>query len=524
MLFDAKTGLFQLVFANTADDYYTASGIRTDFLSYLRMQLIDDDFRYLCFIDNTDLSKKLEYQLILTGGLTDDMIREEAPKKGFFPMWGKKGEPADSDSVNKCVIEADARQLRRYVRNLLAKMGTQKGYAVVCPLDIFAVCCEDPYVLGDFISRQRYPNRNIVILTGSVCAEDHDMMFEHLANTELPADAGLFRNDELFPNIREYIKSTWDRDHLPRLPKLIFTYEFLKNAFGERMKILNTLGFDTFRAMLRYLAVHNPALPMKYPSECYAALVYAWYESEQFRSKYPSLDLPENPLRENAIVADAVMQPRFYEIANHILKVEGAGEAPEDIPDAIIEAFSTGENGVTIRYDETMSGNRLPEIYYYLTVFRRKLKGHEDLLTEDEWRDIGRMLRFFGKPSYSLHIHQTLPHERCGDYRREIQSLYDSLKKELWNKWDETSVKLLFVMFKRCYEHAKEVFEDENNTCGQYEFKACINTIKYCMRQSLEYPNESIQAGFVYNQTKRVLCCKNPDTVRTYSVSEAKRR
>ena len=46
-MFDADAGFFNLLFANLEDDYYTEPCIKMNLLSFLRLKLIEDGFRYL---------------------------------------------------------------------------------------------------------------------------------------------------------------------------------------------------------------------------------------------------------------------------------------------------------------------------------------------------------------------------------------------------------------------------------------------------------------------------------------------
>ena len=522
-MFDSNSGFFYLVFANMTDDYYTSSFFKTDFLSYLRLRLIEDGFRYLCFVNKTPFGHQREYRLTLAGGLNISMIQQASANRGFFDNLFMRGNNRndvwDTQERNrKSCIEINLNTLREYMSNILNKMAEQRGIAVVCPLDIFSVCCEDEGIIKALTERQKKPNQNIMILTGSVNAAEHDAHFRRLAVQDARDHTSVFRNGKLFPNIERYINARRDK-----LTKLIFTYDLLKGAFGERMRILNDLSFEKLCLLVKYAVMHDNRIPLRYSSDYYAAVIYAWYENERFRRRYEYLNLPENPFRETKIVADAIAQRSFFDLANKVLQAELEGMSDYEAQD-IADFWRSDDKGVPIVYDLSVKNERVPAVRDCLIAFRRQLRGHEDILEEEEWRDIDMMVQYFSRPSYSLYEGQSvLPHERCADYKGKIDKLYHSLKKEVWNSWDDSAMKLLFVMFKRCYEHTRESEEttqDRDSYLGEQEFKKCMESIEHCMFNSARYPGESNMAKFFYSETKQVLCCEDPDRVRTYCVSE----
>jgi len=528
MMFDAKIGMFHLVFANRDDDYYTSSYLKTDFLSYLKLNLFNDGFRYLCFINKSSvISSKSDYQMIMTGSLTDEMMKEEPEKKGFFwPFGSKKDKKPKTEEIkelsydSKTTLDVNKDTLCRYFINLLDRMGDQTGYAVVCPLDIFSACCEYSNELVEaLISRRKRSNQNIIVLTGSVNAADHDRMFSGLALSDQPRHYSVFHNENLFPNIRNYIRSKTNRDGFPILPKLIITYEFLKDAFGERMHVLNELSYASICSLVKYSLLRKREIPdIGYPSDCYAALIYSWYANVKFREKYADLQLPDNPFREMTVIAKAIGDPRFFENAKEVLKKEGVRKSRSSAQE-LADYWSGDRQETAILYDAAMMNDRLPDIYGYLLNYRRNLRRHEEILSASERRDLEEMERFFRQPSYSLYEGQfILPHERCGRYQKSIQELYNSLKKEEWNSWDESAMRLLYVMFRRCYEHAQETVEDYTNECGRVEFEKCIAIIRECVKYSEMIPYETIMAKGICKEAERVLCCKDITTVKAYQL------
>ena len=50
-MYDADAGFFHLTFANPDDDYFTETYLKMSCASFLRLSLIEEGYRYLCFIE-----------------------------------------------------------------------------------------------------------------------------------------------------------------------------------------------------------------------------------------------------------------------------------------------------------------------------------------------------------------------------------------------------------------------------------------------------------------------------------------
>ena len=516
-MFDAKIGFFHLVFANLKDDYYSDSYVRMGFSSYLKMSLLNDNFRYICFVDRSSvMDSKGEYRMELSGNLTEQILKEKnekSEKKGFKPFWGPK-KPAQDDTAeltyeSKTTINADKETLCRLLQNYLDRMGKLTGCALVIPIDIFVLCCDDPDTLEAFISRQDSQhklNTNIVILTGSVNAEDHDAYFSGLTNAVV-SDR---RSKELFPNITRYIKSKCNRDDHPVLPNLIFSYDFLQEAFGERMQVLNDLSFDKLCILTRYALLRAQGQKADYPFDCYAAVIYAWYANHKFRQKYSALPLPENPFCLLCEITGAIHKPGFIDAANRVLDAETGRELYSDTARSIADHWRRDRQWVNILYSEKFAAKRLPGVCETIKAYRRMLRGHEtSILIEEELRKLDHMLAYFSRPSYSLEKQHTLQHTRFADSGNDktVQELYLSLRKRTWNRWDETAMKLLYILFCLCYRNSMECSPDwyDQMLLEQYEFECAISWIKECIRQSKENPENSSEADYHYHELKDVL-------------------
>ena len=123
-MFDANAGFFNLVFANIEDDYYTPSYIKTDFWSYLRLQLIEDGFRYLCFVNKTPFGHQREYRLTLAGGLDISMLQQASAHRGFFDNLFMRGNNRNDvwdtqERSRKSCVEVNPNTLREYMSNIL---------------------------------------------------------------------------------------------------------------------------------------------------------------------------------------------------------------------------------------------------------------------------------------------------------------------------------------------------------------------------------------------------------------------
>lgn len=82
-MFDAGRGFFYLVFANEDDYFFTDAFIRLNFLSYLKLRLIEDEYRQLCFIGKTSFTDELDYKMDFIGALSKELI-------GFFKGKGAR--------------------------------------------------------------------------------------------------------------------------------------------------------------------------------------------------------------------------------------------------------------------------------------------------------------------------------------------------------------------------------------------------------------------------------------------------
>lgn len=519
-MFDAGTGFFQFVFANLADEYFVAPNIKVDFPSLLRLRLIEDGFRYICFIDKTSFGKRYDYQMILTGGLNEKSLKEPKGGKGKPKIFGGNKSQTDTNGAGdyfaKSVVETDMGALCGHLRTLLRKMTKQRDFAIVCPIGIFSDCCDDNDLLKELVYRRKNPNHSIMILTGSTNAAEHDRFFRKLAILEAAYSnreyKSIFLNEDLFPEIKSYIRNCSSQK------KLIFTYDYLKSVFRERMKLINCRDYRSLCSLVRYAVIRNrERLPVEYSSDYYAALIFAWYANDTFRKKYGDLDLPENLFLENSVIVRTVRDSAFFEAANAVLRSEGIKENNEK-PREIAEYWGIDRKEVPIVYDTVTMTTRLPEIYSYLTAYRRNLKKHESILSAAEWKDLEEAERFFSRPCYPLY-EGVLPHERCTQYQQKIQELYLLLKKDEWNSWDESAMRLLFLMYKRCRVHAdKTDDEDVTNERGQLEIEKCFAAIERCIYSSEKMPDDRLQSEFLCSQTESVICRRDINALRAYKV------
>lgn len=520
-MYDADAGFFHLTFANPDDDYFTETYLKMSCASFLRLSLIEEGYRYLCFIEKTPFGSKHDYRVTMAGGMDRSMLDQPVKESKFLKvgrLFGGADRSKDQNAFEKkSSVNVHGNTLRKYLFNILNHMSRKKYIAVICPVDIFAECCENEDLLKAFILRQKSPNHNIMILTSTVDAADNDKYFEGLAVQDPPGTQSIFSETGLFPNIEKMNRRS------SKLPKLVFTYSYLKEVFKGRMELLNELSYENIKLIVRYTVLHNFNLNLEYPSEYYAAVVFAWYENEVFRSRYEFLNLPDNPFFASKPVRYAVSHQGFYDAADRVIGEELDRQEGLDA-DALAEFWQLYDQRINIVYDSSELPDRCPEIYNCLIQLRKSLKGRDYVLEDSDYADIDMMISYFGRPSYSLYGSAVkLPHEWIKDYRSQINELFISLKKDVWNSWDENAARLMFVIFTRCYEHTKETeetTEDRDNYLGELEFKKCMEAIDYCRQNSVSRPNDRVSAHYFFNETKRVLCCENPHSVKIYRIGD----
>lgn len=497
-MFDANNGFFHLVFANEDDRFYTDSYIRMDLESYIRAQLIQDGFKQLCFIGKAPYHSHKEYRMVLFGGLSKKQLLSvsKAVKhggfSGFFSGKKKKSEEEDADVSPKAeTIDFSSEELADYMMMLAALMSDKKkSIAAVCPIGIFSDCCLYDGAVGAMTAlRRNHSERSIFILTGSVDAKKNNPYFRKSEAEH----KSIFFNENLFPEICE----TFDESR-NCLPKLIFTYDLLAEAFGSRMLVLNQLSFESMCRAVRYLLMRSGALYYRNDPDIYAAMIWAWYENSGFRAEYASLNLPENPFRSTKVIVESLSQPFFTE-ADRIV-----GDDP-DAQKILDDWFAGYDRPVAIVYRRMEDNDCFSNILTQLCDYRSRIEGHENLLDFRKMQQLEEMTEYFSRPSYpSANNQGALPHEGFGGVscRKTIGKLYSSLKNREWNNWDSGAMYLLFLLFDLCYRHTTEVVDkfrkvpiDYFNDLGKKEFNMCMRAIGHCIAQSEENPHNARAAS-----------------------------
>lgn len=523
-MFDESRGFFYLVFANPDDCFFTESYIKLDFPSYLYRRLLEDDFRHICFIGKTPIGRDFAYQMDFIGALGKELHNSLKKKKSF--AWGlKKKKHAASDSEtgfdsvekgNRVHIDFDFPLMKDSLLKVIEMMDGTRDIAVVCPIEIFAECCEADAVLKKMIIRQSQANHNIMLLTSSVDAAENDRYFRNPQNVFQekcdPLISDVFYHEKLFPNM-----SGKFNDSSSNTPKLVLTYDALKEAFAERMVVLNSLSYDRLRIAVRYALMRGKNTQFCCHPDTYAALIWAWYENSLFREKYPQLKLPENPFRSTKVITEHIAQHGMVPAASEVIAAEQVGTRE------FVNRWFCETGGAEIAYDRrALQGSGCYAILRVLGNFRRLIAGHESLIGDEEMKKLSRMIRYFSKPSYtSVYNHDVLPHERFNDAhtKQTLQNLFAFLHKDEWNNWDDGAVHLLYTLLELCYRHGTTISSmDYYNSLGKAQFEKGMQAIAYCMKNSQTNPADSSGASCFSAETVRVLRSGDLKKIKDYII------
>ena len=495
-------GFFHLVFANTDDCFFTESYIKMNFESTVRMHLMEADFRQICFFDKTDIHNNYSYKLDFRGSRCPDFLSFLKKKKKFFlnknPQNVDIKEYNGSDGLKRITAEFNFSALRDCMLYLLELMTRSWDIAIVCPIEVFAECCDAEVVIKRLAAAQAGSEHNIMVLTGSVNAADNDPYFR---NPELEFNSkneqlasNIFFNEKLFPDMIEKFNNS-----SASTPKLVLTYDALAETFADRMTVLNDLSFDKLRIAVRYVLMRNPETRFVYSPDAYAAVIWAWYENPGFRELYHQLQLPENPFLSTRIVTEFLEQGGFFRSANDVIHRESVWEYRK-----FLSRWKCEASGVSIVYNKTsLRAGRCYPIISFLTTFKKLISSRgERILGTEGMSQITLMTRYFSKPSYTSHHNKVmLPHERFADSNTKatVTTMYNYLmRKKDWNTWDDGAVLLLFTMFDQCYRLSKAMSSiDFYNELGKSLFDKGLQVLQYCMDKSEEYSESVIDSDIV---------------------------
>lgn len=502
-MFDAGRGFFYLVFANEDDYFFTDAFIRLNFLSYLKLRLIEDEYRQLCFIGKTSFTDELDYKMDFIGALSKELIGFFKRKRRTAPG-RKKRLTYQVISESRLHCESDYLLMKESLLKLTDLMDDNRDIAVVCPIDIFAECCKSDAFVKKLSARQTRANHNVMILTGSVDANENDRYFRNPAfaypDSVPPLVSEVFFDEKLFPNMAGKYN-----DSFTNTPKLVLTYEALKDAFAERMIVLNSLNYEKLLIAVKYSLMREESAEFRYPPDAYAALLWAWYENDLFRAKYPQLKLPDNPFRSTRVIIDFISERGITPEANAVIQAEKSWYYRD-----FVNRWFCEDKDVAIVYDKnTLLDSRTGGILREMDTFSRLIEGHEAIFGAEGMRKLAAVRRYFSKPSYtSCHNRFILPHERFfeTDNRAVLQEMFQYLKKWEWNTWDDGAALLLATLFELCYRAGTAMSSmDFYNELGEQQFEKTMQSIRFCVSNSKAFPADSARASRFVNEAVNVL-------------------
>ena len=235
---------------------------------------------------------------------------------------------------------------------------------------------------------------------------------------------------------------------------------------------------------------------MRVPEQ-YAAVIWAWYENDDFREKHINLNLPFNELRKTKEITDILQQKEYIFCIEKIIDEECSDVQSVK---AFCERWACEDKPIYIVYE---TGGRAEKIelmiVQQLIRFKKVISGHESVLGEEAVKKVSFMIRQFSKPSYqSANNKAELPHVKFKDEesKKLLSSLFASLEeKSEWNSWDDGSMYLLYVLFWMCYSDAISMCDsDLFNLLGEARFNKGMEALRYCMKNSRQIPFDTEKA------------------------------
>ena len=490
-MFDANKGFYYLVFANTDDWFFTESYIKMDFDSYLKMQLLENEFRHICIFGKAPISCDYAYKLDYRGSMSGDPVAFLSKKKKWgFDIKRKYSskveikEDTEVNAVKRVRAEFDFAILYDCLLHMFDAMEHERDTALVCPVELFAECCETEQFERKLLSCQSRSVHNIVVLTSSVDASENDIlfrnpMFEFRAKSQKLA-FHLFFNEKLFPEVVD--KFT---DGFSNTPKLIHHYDALQETFGDRMMILNELSFEELKIAVHYLLMRERSGNFSYSPDLYAAVIWAWYENEAFREQYPFLKLPDNPFRSMRIITDYLSHNNSIKEANEVIRHEKVWMIRE-----FFNRWQREESSAAIVCSRAdLKNSPCYPIVRAMIAYKKVIRGHEQILGDIGQAQMNIILRYFCKPSYTSYYNKVeLPHERFAEQenRNVIKMTFHFLEnKEEWSCWDDSAMLILYTLFEQCYRLSKTMCSiDQYNELGKSVFEKSMQAVRYCLQRS----------------------------------------
>lgn len=503
-------GFFQFVFANRNDHYYTQSLVKLNFESYILYTLKKCKFKYIVFLTKCDSTS--EYILEVTG-INLDTLFEQKNKKDSVSIrrliGGRKtvsdASPFEPSIKRKKTEKMTLDKAIPFIDKILELMQENEGISLVMSIDDFFAYSKNEKKCKLLSSLKRKQSYNCVVLVSSVEASENDRFFTSSANDNV------FFDGRLFPEIREAFDSV---NHPERVKKLVFTYEILKSALGDRMHVLNMFSEESVLNVVKYSLLrvtHYNTVNIMFTPEFVTAAIRIWYGNKNFRSKYqdnsPFVDIP-NENRMFSEIELCVPKIKFFQWLQNVSREEETEDGKK-----LTDKWIINDDYQYIGY---FSSSFNPHaITVKIKNFQRMLiscnyKLGNDKLGNNKYERLTAIVECFQKPSQKSSLLKTeLPHKLFEE--KDCANLVDNLisnlsRKSEWNSWDDGCVEILYTLFDLCYEHADDAGDvDTFNEIGKLQIKKGMEMIEFAMQQSIVAPFANDYACRVTAKTEQML-------------------
>lgn len=512
-MFSSTTDLFHFIFADTSDDYYTSSLVKIDFDAYLWFRLMQEE--YTCIVNVKKLEFCSDYELEVTGLQWSVKNKQESDEKkqSKFKKWlmGNQGKEENVEEYLSVVQDSSVRRSRRDKKNwnemqtvlyaIVDFMRNNSKIALVMTLHDFNRFCEDKNNREVLMSIKNNNHYNIIVLLADVDASESDKYFvktdskrgvqgfEGFKSVIYDYDMPNVKREELFPEIKKAF-----RPELKNQEKLVFTYDVLKKALGNRMHIWNDFSYEKVLDIVKYRFVReNTLMELCTPEFCSYA-IYLWYNNLGFREKYPASFLEKNKRHSFRELAFSIEPFGIRKWIECIIE----GEQTDDVSELKKNGWSEGTKELNIGYfsDE-----------YQPLMIVKLMKKYKEIIEKNSYNlgdnkdKLIMMINQFQRPGFaSRYNEQLLPHQlfekyyECEDYCQMIEKLFKlRLESSKWNGWDESCVEIIFLLFDICREYAEmKCDEDMSNEIGRIQIEQGFQLLEFGMQQAKDkyYDNE----------------------------------
>ncbi|MCD8361701.1 MAG: hypothetical protein LUC98_01860 [Lachnospiraceae bacterium] len=288
--FRASDGSVHFLFANE-DHYYLDSLVCLGLYPYIEYSLKRAGYRGVYFVQ--DLNRGY---LVRTG---DRFSADAYPRSGGNSIlpWLRTELPVEREKLHGSEVytirHGNLNDMNERLCQLLGN--PDRRCAVVFSIETFSQMYREPAMQESlFRVFSAMCGSNMILLTASLDAEKS---VRCLTNRD-----GVF-NSKLFPQLQQILQK--DRRTL--------LYEEMRTALGERYNVWGQMSMRDIRRMLRYLMLIDGIMSDRMARlGDYAALIYAWYHSEEFARSHAGL-FADSESRQLSPVAVQLRSARAWE-------------------------------------------------------------------------------------------------------------------------------------------------------------------------------------------------------------------